>query len=49
VLVCTAFALDKGESVSALIKSAPPGAPAPPILPPVDGWLMLDKAKFPAM
>jgi pimeloyl-ACP methyl ester carboxylesterase len=43
-----AFALDKGESVSTLIKSAPPGAPAPPILPPVDGYLMLDKAKFPA-
>ncbi len=43
-----AFALDKGESVSALIKSAPAGAPQPPILPPVDGYLMLDKAKFPA-
>jgi pimeloyl-ACP methyl ester carboxylesterase len=44
----TAFALDKGESVSALIKDAPPGAPVPPILPPVDGFLFLDKAKFPA-
>jgi pimeloyl-ACP methyl ester carboxylesterase len=43
-----AFAPDKGESVSALIKSAPAGAPQPPILPPVDGFLMLDKAKFPA-
>jgi pimeloyl-ACP methyl ester carboxylesterase len=43
-----AFALDKGESVSTLIKSAPPGAPQPPILAPVDGYLMLDKAKFPA-
>lgn len=43
-----AFALDKGESVSTLIKNAPPGAPVPPILPPVDGFLMLDKAKFPA-
>lgn len=43
-----AFALDKGESVDALIKSAPAGAPQPPILPPVDGFLMLDKAKFPA-
>ncbi|MFZ3369341.1 MAG: alpha/beta hydrolase [Candidatus Sulfotelmatobacter sp.] len=43
-----AFALDKGESVSTLIKSAPAGAPQPPILPPVDGFLMLDKAKFPA-
>ena len=43
-----AFALDKGESVSALIKDTPPGAPVPPILPPVDGFLLLDKAKFPA-
>ena len=43
-----AFALDKGESVSALIKDPPPGTPAPPILPPVDGFLLLDKAKFPA-
>jgi pimeloyl-ACP methyl ester carboxylesterase len=43
-----AFALDKGESVSSLIKDPPPGAPAPPLLPPVDGFLMLDKAKFPA-
>src|SRR5437868_1538859 len=41
-----AFALDKGESVSSLIKDPPPGAPVPPILPPVDGYLFLDKAKF---
>ena len=45
----TAFAPDKGESVSSLIpKNPPPGTPQPPILPPVDGFLMLDKAKFPA-
>lgn len=44
----TAFALDNGESVGALIKSAPPGAPAPPILPPQDGFLLLDPEKFPA-
>jgi len=43
-----AFALDKGESVSSLIKDPPPGAPAPPLLPPVDGFLLLDRAKFPA-
>jgi pimeloyl-ACP methyl ester carboxylesterase len=43
-----AFALDKGESVSSLLKDPPPGAPAPPILPPVDGFLLLDRAKFPA-
>jgi pimeloyl-ACP methyl ester carboxylesterase len=43
-----AFAPDKGESVSALIKDPPPSAPVPPILPPQDGYLFLDKAKFPA-
>jgi pimeloyl-ACP methyl ester carboxylesterase len=41
-----AFAPDKGESVSSLIKNPPPGAPVPPILPPQDGYLFLDKAKF---
>lgn len=44
----TAFAPDKGESVSSLIANPPPGAPAPPILPPRDGFLFLDKAKFQA-
>jgi pimeloyl-ACP methyl ester carboxylesterase len=44
----TAFAPDKGESVSSLIKDPPPGAPVPPILPPQDGFLFLDKGKFPA-
>ena len=43
-----AFVPDKGESVSSLIKDPPPGAPVPPILPPEDGYLFLDKAKFPA-
>jgi pimeloyl-ACP methyl ester carboxylesterase len=41
-----AFAPDKGESVSSLIKDPPPGAPVPPILPPKDGFLFLDPAKF---
>jgi pimeloyl-ACP methyl ester carboxylesterase len=41
-----AFAPDTGESVSALIEDPPPGAPVPPILPPRDGFLVLDKAKF---
>jgi len=41
-----AFAPDKGESVSSLIKDPPPGAPVPPILPPQDGYLFLDKSKF---
>ncbi len=44
----TAFAPDKGESVASLIKNPPPGAPVPPILPPRDGYLLLDKAKFAA-
>jgi len=44
----TAFAPDKGESVSSLIKDPPPGAPVPPILPPLDGYLFLDKSKFAA-
>src|SRR5258708_1355559 len=43
-----AFAPDKGESVSSLIKDPPPGAPVPPLLPPQDGYLFLDKAKLPA-
>jgi pimeloyl-ACP methyl ester carboxylesterase len=41
-----AFAPDKGESVSALIKNPPPGAPVPPIMPPQDGFLFLDRTKF---
>jgi pimeloyl-ACP methyl ester carboxylesterase len=44
----TAFAPDGGESVAALIKDPAPGAPVPPILPPQDGFLALDKAKFAA-
>ena len=42
-----AFAPDKGESVASLIKNPVPGAPVPPIMPPQDGFLFLDKAKFP--
>jgi pimeloyl-ACP methyl ester carboxylesterase len=41
-----AFAPDRGESVASLIKDPPPGAPVPPILPPQNGYLFLDKAKF---
>jgi pimeloyl-ACP methyl ester carboxylesterase len=41
-----AFAPDRGESVNTLIADPPPGAPVPPILPPRDGFLLLDKAKF---
>ena len=41
-----AFAPSDGESVNTLIANPPPGAPVPPILPPVDGYLFLDKTKF---
>ena len=44
----TAFAPDKGESVGLLIKDPPAGAPVPPIVGPQDGFLFLDRAKFPA-
>ena len=43
-----AFAPDSGESVASLIKDPPPGAAVPPILPPQDGFLALDKSKFAA-
>ena len=41
-----AFAPDAGESLSTLIANPPPGAPVPPILPPRDGFLFLDRDKF---
>jgi len=43
-----AFAPDQGESVSTLIANPAPGAPVPPILPPQDGFLFLDRDKFAA-
>src|SRR5690242_11550882 len=43
-----AFAPDTGESVGSLIADPPPGAPVPPILPPVNGRLFLDRDKFAA-
>jgi pimeloyl-ACP methyl ester carboxylesterase len=43
-----AFVPDSGESVGTLIQNPPPGAPVAPILPPRDGYLLLDKAKFAA-
>jgi pimeloyl-ACP methyl ester carboxylesterase len=44
----TAFALDEGESVASAIAHPAPGDPVPPILPPEEGFLMLDKTKFAA-
>jgi pimeloyl-ACP methyl ester carboxylesterase len=43
-----AFAPDNGESVATLTKELPPDAPVAPLLPPQDGYLLLDKGKFPA-
>lgn len=47
VVYLAAFVPDKGESVGALIADPAPGAPVPPILPPVDGFLFLDRERFP--
>ena len=44
----TAFAPDRNESVQTLIQNPAPGAPVPPILPPADGFLLLDREKFAA-
>src|SRR6266508_43549 len=46
VVYVAAFAPDAGESVNSLIADPPPGAPVPPILPPQDGFLFLDRDKF---
>jgi len=43
-----AFVPDEGESVNTLIEGFPKDGPAPPILPPQDGFLLLDREKFPA-
>jgi pimeloyl-ACP methyl ester carboxylesterase len=45
VYVC-AFAPDKNESVNTLIAGFPADGPQPPILPPTDGFLLLDREKF---
>jgi pimeloyl-ACP methyl ester carboxylesterase len=42
----TAFAPDAGESVNSLIGTFPQDGPVPPILPPQDGFLFLDREKF---
>jgi pimeloyl-ACP methyl ester carboxylesterase len=43
-----AYAPDKGESLQTLIAAAPAGSVPPPILPPQDGFLSLDREKFAA-
>jgi pimeloyl-ACP methyl ester carboxylesterase len=47
VYIC-AFAPDTDESTNTVIQGFPAEGPQPPILPPVEGFLFLDKAKFPA-
>jgi pimeloyl-ACP methyl ester carboxylesterase len=42
----TAFAPDQGESVNTLLGTFPTDGPQPPILPPVNGYLFLDRDKF---
>jgi pimeloyl-ACP methyl ester carboxylesterase len=42
----TAFAPDQGESVNTLLATFPADGPQPPILPPVNGNLFLDRSKF---
>ena len=46
VVHIAAFVPDKGESVNTLLAGFPKDAPGPPILPPEDGFLLLDRAKF---
>ena len=41
-----AFVPDVGESVNTLIEGFPTDGPQPPILPPQDGFLLLDREKF---
>jgi pimeloyl-ACP methyl ester carboxylesterase len=47
VYIC-AFAPDQDESVNTLLAGFPTDVPGPPILPPSDGFLFLDRDKFPA-
>jgi pimeloyl-ACP methyl ester carboxylesterase len=46
VVYIAAFVPDAGESVNALIEGFPKEGPQPPILPPQDGFLFLDREKF---
>ena len=44
----TAFAPDQGESVNSLLATFPADGPQPPILPPVNSKLFLDRSQFAA-
>ncbi|MCX8999432.1 alpha/beta hydrolase [Rhizobiaceae bacterium BDR2-2] len=46
LIYVAAFVPDVGESVATLISTPVPGAPVPPILPPKDGYLLIDRAEF---
>ena len=45
----TAFAPDQGESVNSLLGTFPADGPQPPILPPVNGYLFLDRVEVPRL
>ncbi|MEP9368927.1 alpha/beta hydrolase [Xanthobacter sp. VNH20] len=48
LIYVAAFAPDATESVAKLVPPPAPDAPPSPILPPVDGFLSIDKTAFPA-
>ena len=48
IVYIAAFVPDKGESAATLLRDPAPGGSTPPFLPPQDGYIVLDQARFPA-